>query len=68
MSGVHINWGKSQIFPLAAAVSRFVPDYPLEWCDTNLRYLGIQIPRDREETIRFNYGTAISQLTSNISR
>lgn len=68
LSGVHINWGKSQLFPLTTAVSKFTPDYPLEWCDTDLRYLGIQVTRDREQTLRLNYGTAITQLISNVTR
>lgn len=68
LSGVHINWGKSLLFPLTAAVSHFVPDYPLEWCESDLKYLGIQISRNREEVIRLNYGTALSQLSSNVSR
>lgn len=54
LSGEQINWGKSQIFPLTAAVSKFIPDFPLEWCGSDLRYLGIQISNDREETIRLN--------------
>lgn len=68
LSGVNINWGKSQLFPLTAAVTKFAPDFPLEWCETDLRYLGIQIARDREETLRLNYGTAITQLISNVTR
>lgn len=67
LSGVNINWGKSQLFPLTAAVSKFAMDFPLEWCDSDLRYLGIQLTRNREDTLRLNYGTAITQLTSNIT-
>lgn len=59
LSGIHINWGKSRIFPL---------DFPLEWSDSKLRYLGIRISRDKEELMRLNYSSAIDRITCCVTR
>lgn len=68
LSGVHINWGKSQLFPLTAAASHFPLDIPLEWCEADLRYLGIVLARNRDELMRLNYGTAIHRIEENVTQ
>lgn len=68
LSGVQINWGKSSIFPLTDAMSRFPLDYPMAWCEDELKYLGIRVTRDRDELMRLNYGTAMVRIADNISK
>lgn len=68
LSGININWSKSQLFPLTPNTPQFALDYPLMWCDSEVKYLGVIISRDREETLRANYGTAVTSITTSISR
>lgn len=68
ITGIHINWGKSHIFLLTEATSLFPLDFPLEWCDSELRYLGIHITRDKDELMRLNYGVALERITNCVTR
>lgn len=68
LSGVNMNWGKSQIFPMTDSTPPFVPDYPLTWCADTITYLEIKISRNREELMRANYGRTLDQLTDKITK
>lgn len=68
LSGVTINWQKSQIFPLTPAALPFQSEYPLDWCDDTLKYLGIVISRDKDEIMRANYGRATESITASVTR
>lgn len=68
LSGLHINWEKSEIFPLTDTTSAGPGEYPLTWCDDSVKYLGVHIHRDRDRVLQLNYGPVMEKLEANIER
>lgn len=66
LSGVNMNWGKSQIFPPTDTTPPFTPDYPLKWCDDTVTYLGITITCNRKDLMTANYGCTLTLTTDKI--
>lgn len=65
-AGITLNWGKSQISPLTNSSMESQVEYPLKWCDSELKYLGIIITKNREELLRANYGTVLNTVEETI--
>lgn len=67
-AGLQINWSKSCIVPLTDSTTPHTTEYPLEWQQGAVRYLGVWFHRDPEVVLRENYGRAIVQLEEKIGR
>ena len=68
VSGLHINWMKSELFLLTAVTKQVQSEFPMAWCEDSTSYLGIVIHRDKEQILQLNYGPAIAKLTTQIER
>ena len=68
VSGLHINWMKSKLFPLTDATKQVQSEFPMAWRGDTVRYLGVVIHRDKEQILQLNYGPAIAKLTTQIER
>lgn len=48
-SGITINWGKSAIMPLTNKHLNMTLEFPLQWADAEVKYLGIWLSRDVQQ-------------------
>lgn len=68
LSGIHINWNKSVLFPLTTATTTFPTEYPFVWASGPTRYLGIWLSRDVQTLWSENYGKATAWLEDKIKK
>ncbi|KAJ1177463.1 hypothetical protein NDU88_002718 [Pleurodeles waltl] len=61
-AGLRINWDKWLVFPFTSTGPVQI-EYPLQWMDESVHYLGIKIYSDPAVVLLNNYGTAVQRLS-----
>lgn len=67
VSGLHINWQKSHLFPLCRDVAQPLNLHGLNWSPTCIKYLGVKIYHNQHDLLDGSIRAAVRTLRTSIN-